>query len=221
MKPPWFGFLVTRNGRVLLALATAAAVLLGACGGSGFRYVGSAEDSVFMKAPLEWTLFTPREMLEATGLESEPEGSRYRWMIGFDAAPEPRMENVIDFTSFPEHPVVIAWVRDINFQEQDRFSLNSIRNERFTVDQLLSEGGGSLISQRNLLQEGGFHGEEDVFTIRNGVSPRASLTIRQLGLTNPSLDTLYFLQILCTSSCYNHNESQINQVADSWTVEEK
>ena len=208
-----------RSRRGAIALLLALAVVGAACGESGFRYVGTSGDNVFLRVPADWTVFTPREMLEASGLED----GTYRWVVGFDAGPEPNIDRVLlNSAEFPEFPVVMSFVRGINPGERDGFSLGSIRNAQFQIDGFVSEGRGEFLNYGDdVTFDGGFHGARDKFRITFGVGARTSLTVDQIGVVDPTTNSLYYVAAWCTSPCFADQQSQIDQVLQSWTVEEK
>jgi hypothetical protein len=207
------------RGRIVVGLLAVLALVGTSCKGSGYDYVGSQGDHVFLRVPDTWHQFSPREMEEATGLE----GSAYDWIVGFDSGPDPSLSSVLVDTpnDFPEFPAVLTYVRSIGPNEGDGFSLGSIRNAKFSVDPLVQQGQAELINPyQSVVLPGGFHGERDKFRIVLGVSTKATLTVDQIGVVDPETSKLWFVAAWCTSPCFQHHEAEINRVLESWTVED-
>ena len=71
----------------------AGALLLAACGSSGFNYVKSSEDRTFFKVPDDWELYDNDALLDAAKSDlSEEELEQVRqtqWAAVFDGHPSP------------------------------------------------------------------------------------------------------------------------------------
>jgi hypothetical protein len=205
--------------RTLAALAIAGALMLVAtsCKSSGYTYVGSQGEHVFVRVPSAWHQYSPREMLEATGLG----GGNYKWMVGFDSDPTPSIDRILlSSETFPEYPVVMTFVRQLNFGERDNFALSAIRNAQFPIDQLANNGQGEYLNSEDATFPGGFHGERDKFRLDTGVGSRSSITVDQIGVTDQKTNMLWYIAAWCTSPCFEHQAGDIDRVLTSWTVEE-
>jgi hypothetical protein len=145
----------------------------------------------------------------------------FHWLVGFDASPDPSVNHVLlSGGVLPHHPVVLTYVRTLNPAVRDGFSIGSIRNARFSVDQAVSKGQGELVSSSEVLFKGGFHGEHDVFTLGGSVSPTESLQVNQVGVVDPAVSKLYLLVVTCDARCYRQNQTVIDDIVKSWQVKE-
>lgn len=219
-----------RRRRSLLGALVGGTVALAACGGlveSEFTFVQSADRKAFFKVPAEWERFTKRDLLLASGQSlSEATDQAFPWLIAFDGDPNPSVEHVLRLADAPDHPVVLAQAQVLDFSSRDQFSLGSIRNQFYRVDQLLDSDQASIRSYEELVLEGGFRGvriEYDV--VPQGVNTVAEgsdvIRVAQVGILDPATENLYLLAIRCESHCFRDNRSLIDQILDSWTVKER
>ena len=211
----------SRTGLALVALSLATALAVGACKPSGYDYVGSQRDDVFMRVPSSWKGYDTTQMLTALHIDQTASAGVFHWLVGFDASPDPSVDHVLlSGGVLPHHPVVLTYVRTLNPAVRDGFSIGSIRNARFSVDQAVSKGQGELVSSSDVLFKGGFHGEHDVFTLGGSVSPTESLQVNQVGVVDPAVSKLYLLVVTCDARCYRQNQTVIDDIVKSWQVKE-
>lgn len=217
-----------RRHRTLLAPLVAGGILLAACGGTGdFDFVGSPDRKAFFKVPLEWKQFNKRNLLIASGQSlNTATDERLPWLIAFDAAPNPSINHVLDFSEAPQHPVVLAQAISLDFGARDQLSLGSIRNAVYPIDELLDQDQASILNYEEITLDEGFRGikiEYDVIT--QGIIPVVSgntvIRVTQVGVTDPETETLYLLLVRCESHCYRDHQALISQITDSWTVKER
>jgi hypothetical protein len=218
-----------RGAASLIALLAAVGFLASACGGGdGFTYVSSTDRKAYFKVPAGWTFFDKRDILVASGQSlSEETDKSLPWLIGYDAAPDPAVDHVLNKVYFPEHPVVFARAEVLNFQARDSMSLRGIRNYHYPVDGLIDSNFAELISRdEDIVFPGGLHGSRYVYDIHaegvTGVTSGGSvLRVDQTGILDARTNTLYFFVIRCESHCYRDNKALIDQIASSWTVKER
>ncbi len=195
------------------------ALSLSACEGSGYSYISNASTKTYFKVPEEWELFERNEMMSgespAISLQSL-QGAADLWVVAFDAAPSPDLDNVLATSS--QHPPGYALVRPLTEQERDTYSLASLRNEVVPLDRLKkAEGQVEPISEEAIELESGAHGSRLV----NNIEVEGDVfTLDQTGLVDSGTHRVYVLVIGCRAACYEANKAVIDQVADSWTIEE-
>lgn len=211
----------------LAGFASALAVLLSACAPSDFSFVSSSDRNAYFKVPSDWRFFDKKDILVASGQSLSAETNRQlSWLIAFDADPRPSLDHVLSIGKAPEHPVVMARVQALPFQVRDQFSLRSLRNSVYPVDQLLSANAAEILSSEDVVLEGGLHGNRLTYDISlQGISNVANLSgvirVTQIAVVDPGLTKLYMFTIRCESHCYRDNKSLLDQIADSWTVKER
>jgi hypothetical protein len=190
-----------------------------ACQGSGFSYVSNTSTKTYFKVPEEWELFERNEMMSgespAVSLQSL-QGASDLWVVAFDAAPSPDLDNVLATSS--RHPTGYALVRPLSEEERDTYSLASLRNEVIPLDRLeRTEGRVEAVSEEEIELESGAHGSRLV----NEIKVEGDVfTLDQTGLVDSGTHRVHVLVIGCRSACYEANKAVIDQVADSWTIEE-
>lgn len=212
-----------RPSRALSRLAGVLAVGLvaSACSGSAYSYVKSSRANAYFKVPSSWKLFSGDEVLSQAGSDLSPQAlerlKRSQWIVAFDASPKPSLANVFDLQG--RHPGGFARVRTIGADERDSFSIASMRNEVFPIDQLLQDGSVEPLEEKELSLPGGYRGVRIVYNIK--VQGNGFHTFHQTAVVDPSTRRLYLLVIGCNTACYLKNQSTIRTVADSWTVRKR
>lgn len=207
------------KGTLLLHALSLLALSVPACQGSGFSYVSNTSTKTYFKVPEEWELFEGNEMMSgespAVSLQSL-QGASDLWVVAFDAAPSPDLDNVLATSS--RHPTGYALVRPLSEEERDTYSLASLRNEVIPLDRLeRTEGRVEAVSEEEIELESGAHGSRLV----NEIKVEGDVfTLDQTGLVDSGTHRVHVLVIGCRSACYEANKAVIDQVADSWTIEE-
>lgn len=201
---------------------------LSACGGGDtFTYVSSTDGKAYFKVPPGWEFFDKRDILVASGQSlSAATNEQLPWLIAYDAAPDPSLDNILSLGTAPEHPVIFARVQVLPFAQRDGLSLGAIRNAFYPVDQLVQMNAAELLSYEDIVLEGGLHGNRVVYDIiPQGVTGVASgnsvIRVDQTGIVDAGTRTLYLFVIRCESHCYRDNKPLIDAIADSWTVKER
>ncbi len=206
----------------LPAILVGLSLVLSSCGGSGYTYVGSQGDHVFLKVPSSWASYSGDVILKAIGLDGTPSAKTFNWLAAFDAATKPTLGHVL--SGVPEQPVILAYVRQLSPQTRDQFSLASIRNARFPIDQLVNNDQGDVVSHKDISLAGGLYGEQDVFDVTGGIgdisAANGALMVNQIGILDPGNHKLYLLVISCAATCYERNRNVIDEVARSYSVKE-
>lgn len=202
---------------VLVALVATAAVLLAGCSGSGYNYVKSSDYNTYFKVPDRWKLYDTGTLLDpkVSGLSQDEADAQAesKWLTAFDASPTPRLSHLFRAKN---HPWGVASVQEIPPEAADTVSLQSLRNLFFDIDGTEETDPAEVISYEPVNLDGGFHGSHLVATVvqKNG----SSLTVNQIAVLDQATSKLYTIVVSCTSTCYEKNQSKIEQVVNSWTV---
>jgi hypothetical protein len=216
-----------RTAFVAVALAAALAILGSACGSSGFAYVASSDHRAYFKIPDAWHFFDKRDLLVASGQSlSEASNQQIHWLIGYDADPHPEVAHIVGLADPLKYPAVMAQVQTLAPQVRDTFSLQTIRNLVYPVDQLVQANKGEVLAYKEIVLPGGLHGSQMTFdVVLGGVSTVESgndvIRVEQTAVVDPATNTAYVFFIRCESHCFRDNGSLITQIADSWTVKER
>lgn len=213
-----------RRHRTRLALGLVSAVLVGACGGSGFQYVKNAEHGVYFKLDEDWVLYDENQYFAQPALELSPLERRRRvatnWVRAFDASPKPSLDNVFDTDAPAPHGV--ARIQLLSEAERESVDLSMLRSAYLTFDPVKAKrenprGPVEIISEEDMSLESGHHGVRMVVafdTMSGDIG-----VIDQTTLVDGANRVLYLFVVGCSRQCYAEHQDQIDVVADSWTIE--
>jgi hypothetical protein len=208
-----------------VSLALTAAVLFAACGGSGYTFVGHSATQTAFKVPSDWTPFNKNQLLVGSGLESSPQTDQaFQFLVGFDSDPDPSVDHVL--SGNVKYPVLLAWVRQLDPNDRDSFSLQSIRNAVYPVDQLIQTKQAEILSiDQDIVMDGGIRGAQIVYNMSpsdlNIGTGNQLFRINQIGLVDPGTNLFYLLVVRCQVDCYEQNERVIDVVMESYRVRER
>jgi hypothetical protein len=219
---------LTRPAFVALGLG-GAALLAGACAGSGYRFVENDEYGVYAKVPDDWTVFENDEVLEAvTGRSSESGESEVLqpriWINGFDAGGDPTAARVIEPGS--EEPRGYVQVVQLTREERDQINLSSLRgfvvgSDPLSTDPLAGQGtNAQVLTDEPAEFDGGYHGLHTVIVTQPSGSGDP-IVIDQTALLNSDSSLLYILVVSCAEDCYfETSHDEIAEIVDSWAIQE-
>ena len=189
------------------ALITAA-VLLAACGRSGYQYVENADDTVFIKIPEDWKvvsegtvnwILTPDEEMQPI-----PGEFVLPWRAEFDAAPG----NLRSSSDYVRGSVEI---QPVDRRIQERLSITAFFPELFG-DQ---EGVEQVL--HHLVTVGEVSG--DRFIWREFAADGREIVGDRLVLTDSINSVVYSVNMWCSVGCYNANAASIEEVMSTFTVQ--
>lgn len=203
--------------RAVVAL-TAAAVMVAACGGTNYRYVQSSANNTYFKVPTSWKVYGKAQILGANDqpISREAEAG-LRFLTVFDGDPAPSLKH--DFRT-ARYPFGLVRVRTLTPEERDQYSLASIRNEVFGLDDLRKTDPNAvepLEQPKAITRPGGLHGTHLVYTVRGDSS---TFSVDQTGLVDTDTRQVYFIIVGCESHCFTEHRRVIDEVAKSWTIKE-
>jgi hypothetical protein len=204
-----------------VAAAAAGVAGLTACAGSGYSYVKSSSTRTYFKVPVQWRVYSRQDIINSEGADSLPKDfkDRYPFFVFFDGAKSPSIRH--DLSTATE-PFGLARVRRLTMAEHDTFSFQALRNEVIKIDDLSQQADTAvdvLEAPKAIQLAHGVHGERLVYSVRQPDS--STFTILQIGMTDPSSNTVWFLLLGCQTKCFTENRRHIDAVADSWTIREK
>jgi hypothetical protein len=238
------GALLARGSRgfAALVLAAAGALLLAGCSTSAFHYVKSDDYHTYFKVPNRWKLFDENTLLDpkVSGLSHDEvaQTKATTWLLAFDANPRPALHDLLQPKGYPSG---LATVQQISPQTADTVSLQTLRNLFFDIDGTSSDSSGSsgstgtsgssggtssagaaatgqqadVLTYEAVNLDGGFHGSHLIAKL--DVNGR-SVTVNQIAVLDQATTKIYAIVVTCTTTCYERNQSKIEQVVNSWTV---
>ena len=201
----------------MVAAALVAALALGGCAGSGYKYVKASTDDAYYKIPDRWKLFDKQQVIASTGTQlSSAEESDLRYLAIFDADPKPSLDHDLQTA---QHPFGVVRVRTLDVAERDAFNLQALRNEVIPIDDILEKelADVEVVSGPYSIVKNGMRGSRITYTVQ---SEDSSFTVDQTGLVDPATTQVYFFIVGCDAKCYADNRNTITEIADSWTIKE-
>jgi len=218
--------LASKAHRVAKGLVGGCALLLGVvltgCAAPQFTYVANSGTNTYFKVPYGWHKISDTSLSsvfqKATG--GPPSG----WTVAYEAGHKPAAG---DFFSFgTAQPFVFAEVFKLNPTATNQLSYNSLRDFFLPVtttarQSAAAQGGSPLTGFRQardqmLSLSQGVHGVRETFdyTFNGGTAD----TFDEVVLTNADQTVVYLLVLHCTTSCYNTDQTEINDVMSSFTI---
>jgi hypothetical protein len=222
-----------------------AAVLLGACGDSEFRYVSNASINTYLKVPSDWKVYTHDDLvgaeIDAARLANQPTSlidvlvnREFQWRMAFDGDPQPSVEHTL---TLAEEPVVEVSVRALDPDEHDQVSFAALRNVIVNYDELKQEAASDIagrsvgivgeststfrpIDEEELHYDGGVRGVRLRYVLRpNASSPFYAFD--QTTLVDAKAERLYVLLIRSGEAQFLRHNQLFTEIAKSFTVKPK
>jgi len=190
--------------------------MVSGCAAPQYTYVANSNANTYFKVPSGWHKISDSALLKATG------SSGSGWLVAYEAGTKPA---ATDFQSFQTgQPFVFAEVGELNSTATASLSYDGLRDiflpVTSTTRQAASQQGFAFtgfqqIRDQTLMLSQGVHGVRETFDYTyKGVAD----TFDQVALTNADQTELYLLVLHCTTACYSHDQTEINDVMSSFTV---
>lgn len=195
--------------RVLPVALVAMALLVAACGRSGYEYVENADETVFLKIPEDWQVVSEGNVDFALTPDGNypqilPGEDTLAWRAQFDAAPD---TNSLDF--------VVGFVEVQPVDRRMRSELNLA--EFFPIDPEAAPGEFEVV-RHDLVTAGDISGHRIAW--KQTIDDGQQIMGDRLVLTNSLNSVVYTVGLGCTVGCYNANAADIDEVMRTFTVED-
>jgi hypothetical protein len=209
--------------RVVRGLVGGCAVLLGVgisgCAAPQYNYAADSSASTYFKVPEGWHEIGQSSLNKA--LSSDIGDSGAAWTVAYEGGSSPTANDFLSFGA--SHPFVWAQVGTLTSTASQGLSYDALRDfflpvsstARADVPSGYPLTGFSQIRDQVLTPGQGVHGVRETFSYT--LSGTAD-TWDEVALTNADQTTMYTLVLHCTTSCYDSDQAQINQVMSSFTV---
>ncbi len=208
-------------GRVRGVLAfVAAGVVLSACGGSGYEYVQNDDAGLYFRVPETWTVL---EVEEAESGRPDPVAATPdAWLRLIDRSPTPGAGNYQ--ASLPAYPVGLASVRAVESAEaRDALDYATLRSSVLGEDPLVladqPDSTLELVDGYDITTDEGLRGQRLVYSVE--VEDGRFVTMDHTALVNENTTEVYELLLKCEATCYEANRDEIDDIVDSWTIEQE
>ena len=217
--------MASKAHRVAQGLVGGCALLLGValsgCAAPQYTYVANSSQNTYFKVPHAWHKISDSSL--ASELQSETGSSGGAWTVAYEAGGKPTAGDFLSFGT--SQPFVFAEVGQLSSTASSELSYNSLRDfflpVTSTARQNASQQGFPLtnfeqIRDQVLTPGQGVHGVRETFdyTYTGGITD----TFDEVALTNADQTVVYLLVLHCTTSCYSHDQTEINDVMSSLTV---
>lgn len=220
---------VLRWGMALLAVSAVAAA---GCGDADNAYVSNSKAGVFLKLPSDWATYAYES--------GDPTASRLTaipgsWRMGFDGAEDPDRAH-LEGSIAPEAPIGFVEVAPIEvgaISGQSGLRSILVGGDYDPLDPDLTyeppdpsePSDPSAIDPSSLavldydeLDLGHAYGNEIHATIGAG---RTEIEVIQLAMLNNAGDRVHLLRVLCSPDCFDEHRDEIDEVIDSWVLEDR
>jgi hypothetical protein len=210
--------------RVAKGLVGGCALLLGVtltgCGAPQYTYVANSSQSTYFKVPHGWHEIDASALQRVMQQLGVPVAG---WQVAYEAGANPTASDFLGFGS--NQPFVFAEIGTLTSAASQELSYDSLRDFFLPVTSTTRENEPSdfpltdfkQIRDENLTPGLGVHGVRETFDYTlEGNGPTD--TFDEVALTNADQTVVYFLMLHCTSSCYNNDQTEINDVMSSFTV---
>jgi hypothetical protein len=211
-----------------LVVARSAAIVLAAvglvgCMTSGYTYVANDDLGTYFRVPADFTVYDPDEVLEPM-LADRPDVDldavlEQRWAVAFDGNEEPVVDRFLGQIRDPSEALAgYAQVRLLSPQERLGYSLQSLRSELISADQVQRLGDRLEVLDVQEHSEDGGEGLKLTFAVN---LPDGRLVFDQMAVVDDETSRVFLLALGCSSDCYENNRDTINDIIESWTIEER
>ncbi|RCG29400.1 hypothetical protein DQ384_20295 [Sphaerisporangium album] len=224
----------TAAARVTAAvLAALMAGLSAGCGGADFTYVMGSDGQSYFKVPASWRKVDQRaldreffgDMTTATAQLRK----RLSWTVGYDAFSRPSADHLYDPAGGSDEPFVFAMVSTLTKTQQDKASLDTLRNAAMLPvaltadlrDQLEKLPGYpyknfELLSDEVLPPKDGVRGVHVVYNFKVLGGPVQ--TFDQTAYLAADGSRVSVMLIRCSAMCYRTRGDEIGRIAQSFKV---
>jgi hypothetical protein len=209
--------------RVAKGLVGGCALLLGVtlsgCGAPQYTYVANSSESTYFKVPHGWHQINGNALQKAMEQLQVPVAG---WQVAYEAGSDPTANDFLSFDA--NEPFVFAEIGTLTQSGSQELSYDSLRDFLLPVTSTARSNVPSgypltnfkSIRDENLTPGLGVHGVRETFdyTLEDGPTD----TFDEVALTNADQTVVYYLLLHCTTSCYNNDQAEINDVMSSFTV---
>jgi hypothetical protein len=212
--------------RVAKGLVGGCVLLLGAtiagCAAPQYTYVANSSENTYFKVPYSWHKISASSLTAA--LKAEAGGSGSGWMVAYEAGSKPTASDFLSFEN--SQPFVFAEIGALTSTASNELSYDTLRDFFLPVtatarQDAAKETGYPLtdfkqIRDQVLTPGQGVHGVRETFdyTFDGAVTD----TFDEIALTNADQTEVYLLVLHCTTTCYNNDQAEINDVMSSFTI---
>jgi hypothetical protein len=202
--------------------AIAAALGVGACGGSGYQFVQNAHLGVYAKLPGDWEIYDEHDLFPEDSEKQLERRSQGMWVRTFDGSDDPSVE--ASTSPGDRDPTGIVQVRALTPGEREQINLSALRGlgnpQADPVAAARADVPVQVLADEPVEFDGGYHGVHTVFAVTPPGGDDVVVTDRTV-LLDAASTTMFVFQLACTEDCYlDTHKDEIADIVDSWTIQE-
>jgi hypothetical protein len=212
--------------RVIKGLVGGCALLLGVtvtgCAAPQYTYVANSSQNTYFKVPHSWHEIASgalnHELQQLTG------SSGAGWMVAYEAGSKPTASDFLSFDT--SQPFVFAEVGMLSSTASQELSYDSLEDmfglPVSSAARQQVQSGYPLVDFKSLRDQDltpgqGVHGVRETFDYTDD-QDNVTDTFDEVALTNADQTEVYLLVLHCTTTCYQNDQTEINDVMSSFTV---
>jgi hypothetical protein len=206
----------------LVGSVVAAALGVGACGGSGYQFVQNEDLGVYAKVPDGWTVYDEADLFPDESDEQLERRRASSWLRTFDASDDPSVED--SQSPGESEPTGVVQVQQLTAEMREQMSLSAMRGLGNPMNDPVAASRQSeevdVLVDEPVEFDGGYHGVHTVFAV--APEPGADLVvIDRTVLLDSASTTMFMFQVACEERCYlDTHHDEITETVDSWTIQE-
>jgi len=202
-----------------MAVLSALAGLLGACGSPDYRYAHDSVEKVYFRVPYAWSIIDQTEEF----FKDRPAGASNAkpvrvWTIDSHQPPDPKNVDNVD----SDMPVGQAQLISVSQGLGEAVSVSSVRASGFKFDPVAPATGledtWEVITDQPMRTKGGISGSIAVFNYRENATDPWLTQAREV-FVDAARKRVYILDVFCTAKCYQQYERDIFDILDSWRID--
>jgi hypothetical protein len=210
--------------RVAKGLVGGCALLLGltvsGCGAPAYTYVANSSQNTYFKVPDGWHKISDDSLNQV--LKELTGSSGAGWMVAYEAGAKPTANDFLSFNN--SQPFVFAEVGTLTSAASEGLSYDSLEDIfGLPVSSAARQQAGSnfpltdfkSLRDQQLTPGQGVHGVRETFDYTDGDTTD---TFDEVALTNAVQTEVYLLVLHCTTTCYQNDQTEINDVMSSFTI---
>lgn len=214
--------MASKAHRVVKGLVGGWVILLGViitgCAAPQYTYVANSGENTYFKVPSGW------RQISAVALKTAGSSAEGGWAVAYEAGDKPTASDFLSFEA--TQPFVFAEVATLNSTTSSEMSYDMLRDSVLPVTSTARQStaaqtgypltGFTQLRDQVLTPGQGVHGVRETYdyTYSGGITD----TFDEIALTNADQTVVYLLVLHCTTSCYSHDQTEINDVMSSFTV---
>ena len=208
--------------RRLFVVSLATALLLSGCSAPSQKYPGSKSEGVFFTVPNDWREISTRELKNFERKSGDSDVldrlALVRYEVAYTKGKDFTAKDVFSLSP-TEQPIAFLRVRDLNVDEINGVSYNSLRSilvplHRMVTNPEPTDPAFDILDDYEVADKGA----RGVRTIYKITIDGKEQIIDQTAMTSNDRRILYVFVIRCETKCYQKDEKLFTKISDTFSV---